>query len=136
MIVNRDLSGTQLSFLRGHDPADIGPFKPMLLIGGMGIGKSAILNRFIAEQPFVLSAVVRSSIGKIENAAPTNELRDATKAAIDHIGCQFGLPRRSVLGIFICSAIFMVFSHCRFAAQCLKLAFNLFVFLPLPTFVH
>ena len=124
MIVNRDLSKTLISFLRGHDPVDIGPFSPMLLVGGMGIGKSAILNRFIEEQPFVLSAVVRSGVGKNENTTPTDEPIDATKTAIDQIGCQFGLPNRSVLGTWICSVIVLVLSICRFADQCMKPSFN------------
>ncbi len=64
----------------------------MLLIGGIGIGKSAILNRFIAEQPFVLAAAVKSGIERNRGAPPT------TAAIIDDIGRQFGLPNRSVLG--------------------------------------
>ena len=79
---------------------DVGPVKPVLLVGGMGIGKSAILTRFVEEQPFVLSAVARSGIdNNHDQGEPSkDEFKHMTDEVIDDIGCQFGLPRRSVLG--------------------------------------
>ena len=105
MIVDRDLSKTNLQILRGHDPINYGgAMHPMLLVGTMGVGKSEILKRFCDEQPFILYATVRSLVAtKLNSEAPEMPM-DRT---IDDIGVQFGLPGRSILStIEACSFTF------------------------------
>ncbi len=95
--MDRDLSKTLLNVLRGHDPVCMTTPTPILLLGGMGVGKSEILKRFREEQPFMLFATVRSMVAE---TPPDGETRsaDPTDWIIDDIGMQFGLPDRSIVG--------------------------------------
>ena len=98
MIVDRDIP--ILHKFRGHDPVNFdAAIAPILLFGGMGVGKSEILKRFHAEQPHILFATVRTNISEVADTV-SNGINLSVDAIFDDIGEQFGLPRRNFLGSF------------------------------------